>query len=251
MSRRHRGLILCFIALLVMEQTVSATIIVPVSQDRRAETSVTGFSSSGQIVSDSETVVAPDFGPFDDSASAAVALDGGSITGTATHSSTIGDFGIFATGQASVATANNLRFLSGTSSARFDLTFDLLVPVDYLLSVSFNADFDDDGNRTHGSATLSDSSGVIFSAELPPQANDGGGSEGGTLFPGRYTFQVSAAASEPESSGVVGNSSGYSLFFDITPLPEPSTLLLVSLGLLGLTARRSRANRPGREVLSI
>jgi len=116
----------------------------------------------------------------------------------------------------------------GSSTASLGFTFDLTAPVHVDGLTNLASSF-------HGGSgmSLSNASQVFYS--------------GSDLAPGRYTLAGSANAFanvqylsyQPNGyAGVLG-------YFDYTVIPEPSSGLLASLGLLGLgSARRARARRP-------
>jgi hypothetical protein len=232
----------CLGAWLGLAQTASAALIVPVSQEHRAETFVSTFPP---LLTDAETVVPPGLGSFDQTASVTLQRDEVSITGTATHSAIFRDDAFYASGSASVTVVDPTFFFDsgGSSSVRFALTFEVVEAVDALLQVSLTADFASDGLETSGIATVSGPSGVIASTRLHLTEVEAlldlparGAGPSGRLLPGQYTLDVSAVAGAPEHTPGE-NRVAYSISFEAVPVPEPRSLLLLASGLMALASR--------------
>jgi len=164
------------------------------------------------------------------------------VGSVASLSSTIGDDLISASGRSYVQTYSEDMFNDGAASVTHTVTFDLLAPVEYYLSILLDASFSDMLGGTGGYGSLTGPSGTIFSGSLPPQMDFGGGVQSGTLEPGRYTLEASVSSSEAEYTWGP-QVTNFSLEFGVTVVPEPSTTLLVLSGLVALASVRRQAWR--------
>lgn len=197
-----------------------AALIVPVSQTR----SVTAEASHpfGTPSSDSET--AADFGPFDGHASASSAYFSDFVLADAQQTSTIGAdrIDLSVDGYA----AFGLYGGTATATSSFDVTFDLLVESEYnLFYQSINNFF------VTTSGALSDSEGVLV--QLFPNT-----AQTGILAPGRYRLEAFATAHQAPDT--VEGRMYQQLTLEFTPIPEPSTALLLAAGLVVLAVTRER-----------
>jgi PEP-CTERM motif len=140
-----------------------------------------------------------------------------------------------------------------SATAFFQVDFSLDTPYMYAFNGMFNiSDFPPRPsagftgfNEARWSAALSSGSSSWFNAS---DTNRGHVSFGGTLPAGSYHFLVGTSAdglSEREATVVEDSSFDFAL--DLTPAdsspsptPEPASLLLISTGIAGLVARRSR-----------
>jgi hypothetical protein len=233
--------LLCVAPLVALE--AAAAILVPVSQDRRVTATAEFWLPVAQT--DSESFSATDFGPFSEMAGAMLDQDGDSISASASQTSSFGDSGIQASGSAAAMDPNAAIFLGdGTAQANstFVLTFDLLSAVDYFFSADLTASASGPGASSR--LRLTGPGGILFDELIfTPDEFFGFGQFSGTLLPGQYTLEAFANATFPAGSGASTRSASYSVDLSFTPVPEPGTGLLVSLGLLGPAAARTSRRR--------
>lgn len=222
MRRRLAVAVLYLVA--VSPSASVAALIVPVSQSR----TVTASASHpfGTPSSDSES--APDFGPFDGSAYASSSYFADIVAASAQQTSTIGPDGI---GLMVDGTAYfGLYGGTATATSSFDVTFDLLVASEFSLFYESISNF----FVTTSGALLDSDGGVVVQLS-------GFTAETGMLDPGRYRLQAFATAQQAPDS-FEGNVF-QNLTLELTPIPEPSTALLLACGFAALVARRGAARR--------
>lgn len=226
---------LCGAWLVGVATSAEALLIQPVSQDRRVSTSVSvddGILSD----SDSDSLSAPDFGPFDETAQASASIPGRTATATAFQRSTIGSDTVSADGAVSAFTTDG--FDDATARSFFEITFDITqrLPFELIASVT---NFVDDESNSSVDVLLRGGPGdqVIGQTRVDSSLSDNFLFASGVLEPGSYVLRASASLVPPATGGDTW-SGDYSLSFSV--VPEPSSFLLLGSGLL-LVARRGRA----------
>jgi hypothetical protein len=236
----------------------TATALTLVDQGRRVS-AVAGFfpSGFGDPTFDSDTEVAPDFGPFVATASAGANL----ASASASQSSTITLLGsaglsVIATGVGEAGASNITLFPgfgSGTGTSDLSLTFALDEPMPFELSASISGstvvfpppDLGGMGGMSARIALLDGTGAVV--AELarssphgsPPSQFDETELFSGILQPGTYTLRARAEGIAAADQYFPGPESGFASFgLELSIVPEPAPAGLVALGLALLAARR-------------
>jgi PEP-CTERM motif len=132
----------------------------------------------------------------------------------------------------------------GSATAFFELWFELDLPQRYDFAAAFNAigfgSWQSHLVRSPGDPGQS----LLFSviSNTGPQLQT---SRSGFLAPGRYAFSIRGDGSASTAFGGLDNGRGtFDFGFEMTPVPEPGSLLLLASAVLGVGARARRRAPP-------
>jgi hypothetical protein len=228
---------------------VSADLIVPLSQTRSifAEAQVTDFST-GATDLDSNSLSASDFGLFDATVSATASVPIVEATGSASQTSRFttgsigpGSEGISGVGSASAA-SNPLGGIfedRGQGESLVDVSFSVTQHVTYqLIANLMTREQGPAGLQNVGSFTLRGGPSDEIIVDLFVIADgDAFRILSGSLQPGTYSLRARAFA---DSGFGIGTFTNFDFEFNV--IPEPSTAVLLALGLVGLAAGRRRVS---------
>lgn len=226
-----------------------ADLISPTSQSRSIEANAAADGEFGGPDSDSASMSAPDFGPFDESIFVSASSDG-SANARATQTSSILADSLLAAGLASSSAVGTLAG-EGSSDAdsSFLVAFDLTQSVTYTLTGTLGSGASGMAPGFNAAVTLTGPDGVIVTAAIDPFGGPTSASinEGGVLAPGAYTLSASAGAGVFSCCGDGGTSGSANFDLAFSVVPEPASMSLAVVGLI-LAARRrprSRSKRAG------
>ena len=233
---------------IALGRSATALSIVPVAQVRTVSADAQAAPPSTM---DSDSRSAPDFGPFDETASANVVLSDASANGTASQHSEIGALSVTASGgvdATSSSTGCTGCFSASSGGSNFSFTFDLPEPSPYTLSGFLQAYVPSAGPSASSQVVLTDvaTNQTIASAFADENTPLGFPDSSGVLPAGRYRLDANSVVSQ------YGLYASASFNFTFTLIPEPSTGVLLGGGLALLIAsarmphRRTRGSRRGR-----
>ncbi|RMF86236.1 MAG: hypothetical protein D6744_00050 [Planctomycetota bacterium] len=211
-----------------------------------AEYSYDGVGGSG---SDYDELHATDFSPLDFAIDLVSPIGAPFVESRAAQTSEYLIGSMQAGGSAgvhAVVGAGNMADLMASSV--FAATFQITAPSHFTIDIDLDATLDigaDALPNGWAAVTLTGPSGVLVDESL----TDAGGAifgplsvtRAGVLAPGSYTVVAEAVQSldVPDALFLGQGSSSYEISFDITPIPEPGTLLAVVLALAAARPRRT------------
>ncbi len=246
MPRPAARAVVSFVLVLLVAASVEAVPVTFLEQSRsvRAEASASD-STSGNIVTVSDMIAAPDFADFEAAVDASVILPFAQADADAWQSSRITPTSITAHGTANGSESRDpadLALAEISVSSFFSLTFELAEPTPYDLSVDLGL---------IGMAEVIDSSGAVVMIEGPDEflffadlfLDDPPSllhvSEEGVFAPGVYNVFAFATVS-PWHETISAMAVRTSFAIDLV-LPEPSTLVMLTLAGLPRWSRRRTA----------
>lgn len=190
------------------------------------------FAQFDGLPPDSDTMTAPDFGPF---ASVASASFGPQITASATQDTTITGSSIFGSCSAQSMSVPTNPQTSASASSILEVRFLITSTVDYDLSGMFSA-FGSNQALANPILHLSqgDTNGPTIELVVAPSQSTASFQRTGTLQPGVYTLWANIFSS------AMNNNSPYSvdLDFNFALTPSPGAWSLMLFGLIGPRRRR-------------
>jgi len=207
---------------LLAPTTIAAMPFVFLAQDR----SVESRAEIGEAFEE-ETAVSPDFLAFDETVESQLQSGFSTGIGQSSQSSAITNTGFVATG--SIFTSGVFQGL-GLARSEAELLFEILQPSSYSLTGEVIGESD-----ATSRVQLFDASGAVlesFSSFMFGNGGPGGAfAASGFLAPGEYRIRAYSSSCSDEL-GVCGQDTGLGSFeISLVIVPEPSTAILVAMGL--------------------